>query len=86
MNIFGVFNIIFNGYLKSINLLYLIQYGTGYARGIVFQDIHLVNIENPIIIDQHYCTNSENSDCPAPVCLLSIKILSSHQIKMQFHI
>ncbi|KAJ0858215.1 putative endo-polygalacturonase [Helianthus annuus] len=29
--------------------------GSGYARGIVFQDIHMVNVENPIIIDQHYC-------------------------------
>ncbi|KAI3822417.1 hypothetical protein L1987_10007 [Smallanthus sonchifolius] len=40
--------------------------GTGYARGIVFQDIHLVNVENPIIIDQHYWTNAENSFCQAP--------------------
>ncbi|XP_022003759.1 probable polygalacturonase At3g15720, partial [Helianthus annuus] len=34
--------------------------GTGYAKGIRFQDINLVNVKNPIIIDQHYCPHSEN--------------------------
>ncbi|XP_035838160.1 probable polygalacturonase At3g15720 [Helianthus annuus] len=38
--------------------------GTGYAKGIRFQDINLVNVKNPIIIDQHYCPHSENVVCP----------------------
>ncbi|KAL4592312.1 hypothetical protein LXL04_005302 [Taraxacum kok-saghyz] len=40
--------------------------GSGYARGIVYREIHLVNVANPIIIDQHYCSQSENAFCPAP--------------------
>ncbi|GJR70037.1 probable polygalacturonase [Tanacetum coccineum] len=41
--------------------------GTGYARGILFQDIQLVDVKNPIIIEQHYCNNVEDATCPAPI-------------------
>nr|XP_043613258.1 probable polygalacturonase At3g15720 isoform X2 [Erigeron canadensis] len=36
--------------------------GTGYAKAIVFQDIYLVDVLNPIVIDQHYITRSTNDD------------------------
>ncbi|KAM0009368.1 putative endo-polygalacturonase [Helianthus debilis subsp. tardiflorus] len=49
-----------------------VPYGKGYARSIVFEDIHLKDVNNPIIIDQHYCTNMNNEDCPAPVSLVTI--------------
>ncbi|XP_076953004.1 putative polygalacturonase At3g15720 [Bidens hawaiensis] len=50
-----------------------VPYGKGYARSIIFEDIHFVNSGNPIIIDQHYCTYSNNKNCTAPM-LSSIQV------------
>lgn len=32
-----------------------VQGGSGRASNIKFQNIEMENVENPIIIDQHYC-------------------------------
>ncbi|CAL5394742.1 unnamed protein product [Camellia sinensis] len=34
----------------------------GFVRGIVFQNLFMVNVQNPIIIDQNYCPH--NNNCP----------------------
>ncbi|XP_076924645.1 putative polygalacturonase At3g15720 [Bidens hawaiensis] len=47
--------------------------GTGYARGIVFQDIHMENVKNPIIITQHYCFH-ENECCDAPPTMDAVQV------------
>ena len=40
----------------------------GFVRNVLFQDAIMVNVENPVIIDQNYCPN--NKGCPDQVCKL----------------
>lgn len=35
------------------------QGGSGYASNIIFQNIDMVNVKNPIIIDQNYCDQDD---------------------------
>lgn len=37
----------------------------GFARNIIFQHATMVNVQNPIVIDQNYCPNQK--DCPGQV-------------------
>lgn len=34
----------------------------GFARDILFQHVTMINVQNPIVIDQNYCPN--HKDCP----------------------
>ena len=37
----------------------------GFVRDVVFQDAIMVNVQNPIVIDQNYCPDNEG--CPGQV-------------------
>lgn len=42
-----------------------LQGGSGYAKNIVFQNVVMRNVTNPIIINQSYC--DQDNPCPEQV-------------------
>ncbi|KAK9119731.1 hypothetical protein Scep_017824 [Stephania cephalantha] len=38
------------------------QGGSGYVRGVRYQDVRMENVENPIIIDQNYCDSPKSCE------------------------
>ena len=44
----------------------------GFARNILFQHAVMVNVQNPIVIDQNYCP--DNKGCPGQVQFIYIYI------------
>ncbi|KAG6422213.1 hypothetical protein SASPL_118778 [Salvia splendens] len=55
------------------------QGGSGYARKIIFQNIKMRNVSNPIIIDQYYCDSP--SPCANQTSAVSIDSISFRNIK-----
>jgi polygalacturonase len=47
----------------------------GFVRNIIFQDAIMVNVQNPIVIDQNYCP--DNKGCPGQVSLISTSYWAS---------
>ncbi|XP_059642966.1 probable polygalacturonase At3g15720 [Cornus florida] len=56
----NVWNCIFNGTENGARIKTW-QGGSGYARNIDFQNLKLIDVSNPIIIDQYYCNGGD--DC-----------------------
>lgn len=46
--------------------LFEMQGGVGFARNIIFKNVKMHNVTNPIIIHQHYCDTAKK-ECPTPV-------------------
>ncbi|KAK2413843.1 endo-polygalacturonase [Trifolium repens] len=55
-------NAIFYGSDNGVRIKSWARPSNGYVRNVLFQNIVMNNVENPIIIDQNYCPN--NQGCP----------------------
>lgn len=55
----------FTGSQNGVRIKSWARASTGFARGILFQHILMVDVQNPIIIDQNYCPDNKN--CPGQV-------------------
>ncbi|KAB1218174.1 Polygalacturonase [Morella rubra] len=51
---------------------------TGFARSILFQHVLMVNVQNPIVIDQNYCPS--NQGCPGQVSGVKISDVTYQDI------
>ncbi|KAK7304125.1 hypothetical protein RJT34_15190 [Clitoria ternatea] len=55
-------NAIFSGSDNGVRIKSWARPSKGFVRNVLFQNILMNNVENPIIIDQNYCPH--NKDCP----------------------
>ncbi|XP_034685334.1 polygalacturonase-like [Vitis riparia] len=55
----------FTGSQNGVRIKSWARASSGFARGILFQHILMVDVQNPILIDQNYCPNNKN--CPGQV-------------------
>lgn len=55
-------NAIFSGSDNGIRIKTWARPSKGFVRNIVFDNLIMNNVENPIVIDQHYCP--DNKGCP----------------------
>lgn len=58
-------NSVFTGSDNGLRIKSWARPSTGFVKKILFQNIVMKNVENPIIIDQNYCPN--NLNCPGQV-------------------
>lgn len=55
---------------------------TGFARNILFKHAVMVNVQNPIVIDQNYCP--DNKGCPGQVRYVGIEYFFASSITTKF--
>lgn len=55
----------FTGTTNGVRVKTWARPSNGFVRDVLFQHIVMVNVKNPIIIDQNYCPNHES--CPQQV-------------------
>lgn len=55
----------FTGTQNGVRIKTWGRQSNGFAKNILFQHATMVNVQNPIVIDQNYCP--DNNNCPGQV-------------------
>lgn len=63
----------FSGTTNGVRVKTWARPSNGFVRNVLFQHIVMVNVKNPIIIDQNYCPNHQS--CPHKV-LIEYKLIN----------
>ncbi|KAG6394807.1 hypothetical protein SASPL_145397 [Salvia splendens] len=53
---------VFSGTQNGVRIKTWARHSNGFVKNIYYEDLTMVNAENPIVIDQNYCPNNQN--CP----------------------
>ncbi|KAL5703780.1 endo-polygalacturonase [Ranunculus cassubicifolius] len=56
-------NIVFTGSENGLRMKSWAKKSNGFIKGVLYQDIIMKNVRNPLVIDQHYCPGG-GSSCP----------------------
>ncbi|KAF5189560.1 polygalacturonase-like [Thalictrum thalictroides] len=83
-------NVVFTGSDNGLRIKSWARPSNGFVTGVLYQDIIMRNVRNPILIDQHYCPRNEN--CPgqesgikiSQVTYRNIQGSSSSQVAIKF--
>ncbi|KAF6164608.1 hypothetical protein GIB67_032836 [Kingdonia uniflora] len=84
-------NAVFTGSQNGLRIKSWARASNGFVRGVVYQNIVMNNVKNPIIIDQRYCPS--NSGCPnqhsgikiSDVTYQNIRGTSATPLAVNFH-
>ncbi|PHT55222.1 hypothetical protein CQW23_03708 [Capsicum baccatum] len=69
----------FTGTTNGVRVKTWARSSNGFVRGVLFQHIVMVNVKNPIIIDQNYCPNHES--CPKQGSAIKISDITYQDIR-----
>ncbi|GLT73679.1 hypothetical protein SLA2020_455180 [Shorea laevis] len=68
----------FTGTQNGLRIKSWARPSTGFARNVLFQHATMTNVQNPIVIDQHYCPDNKN--CPSQVSGIKVSDVTYNDI------
>lgn len=61
-------SVTFTGTQNGVRIKTWARPSNGFVKGVLYQHLTMVNVQNPVIIDQNYCPSGGN-DCPNQVII-----------------